>query len=115
MEIMKAKEQFMQHIRQKGLRNTKQREEIVDFFFHINKHITADELYEQLKKKDPMIGQATVFRTLKHMCECGLADEIKIGRNKARFEQKYGHEHHDHLICTKCGRFIEIKSDEIEK
>ncbi|OGW76476.1 MAG: transcriptional repressor [Nitrospirae bacterium RIFCSPHIGHO2_02_FULL_40_19] len=111
----KAKDIFLNYIKEKGLRNTNQREVILDTFLHANKHITVEELFNTVKKKNPEIGYATVHRNLKLMCECGVADEIKIGTSKARFEQKYGHEHHDHLICLKCGRFIEVNDDRIEK
>ncbi|MBI4688744.1 MAG: transcriptional repressor [Nitrospirae bacterium] len=111
----KAREIFFAYIKDKGLRNTKQREEILDAFLSAGKHITVDDLYNILKKTDQAIGYATVHRNLKLMCECGLADEIKVGSNKTRFEQKYGHEHHDHLICLKCGRFIEVHDDKIER
>ena len=106
---------FSGYLKKKGLRNTKQRGEILDAFLLSDRHITVDDLYNILKKKDPEIGYATVHRNLKLMCECGLADEIKIGTKKTRYEQKYGHEHHDHLICLKCGRFIEVNDDRIER
>lgn len=111
----RAKEIFLKYTQDKNLRDTKQREEILDTFLRIDKHLTADELYETVKRKYHKIGFATVYRTLRLMCECDLASEIKIGSGKARYEHKFGHEHHDHLICMKCGRFIEIKNTEIEK
>ncbi|MDO8733813.1 MAG: transcriptional repressor [Elusimicrobiota bacterium] len=110
-----AKEIFLKYTQDKNLRDTKQREEILDTFLRIDKHLTADELYETVKRKYLKIGFATVYRTLRLMCECDLASEIKIGSGKARYEHKFGHEHHDHLICMRCGKFIEIKSAEIEK
>ncbi len=106
---------FLNYINSKGLRNTRQREEILDAFFSADRHITADNLYAILKKKDPEIGYATVHRNLKLMCESGLAEGIKVGNNKTRYEQRHGHEHHDHLICTKCGKFIEVKDERIER
>lgn len=113
--MTKAKENFLACLKQKGLRSTKQREIILDTFLSADRHITAEELHGMLQKKSPEIGYATVHRNLKLMCECELAEEIKIGGKKARYEQKYGHEHHDHLICTKCSRFIEVKDERIER
>ena len=110
-----ARDIFHSYIRKKGLRNTGQREAILKEFFSAIGHITVDDLYDSLRKKNPDIGYATVHRNLKLMCECGLADEIKIGNNKARYEQKAGHEHHDHLICLKCGRFTEVHDEKIER
>ena len=111
----KAKEIFFNYIKEKGLRNTNQRELILDAFLLSERHITVEDLYNIVRKKNSRIGYATVHRNLKLMSECGLADEMKVGNNKTRFEQKYGHEHHDHLICTNCGAFIEVNDEKIEK
>ena len=103
------------YIKEKGLRNTTQREIILDAFLLSERHITVEDLYNIVRKKNPDIGYATVHRNLKLMSECGLADEIKVGNNRTRFEQKYGHGHHDHLICTSCGKIIEFKAPKIEE
>ncbi len=115
MSINRAKDIFRGYIREKGLRNTRQREEILDAFLSAEKHITAEKLFAALRMKDPGIGYATVHRNLCLLCECGLADEIKIGKQKTRYEPKFGQKHHDHLICLKCGRFIEVNDTKIEK
>ena len=115
MGIPDTKSIFSDFITKKGLRNTRQRGAILDAFLSANKHITAEDLFALVRKRYPGIGYATVHRNLKLMCECGLADEIKIGNKKARYEQKYGQEHHDHLICLKCGRFIEVNDEQIER
>ncbi|HET6513632.1 MAG TPA: transcriptional repressor [Thermodesulfovibrionales bacterium] len=115
MSANNAKDIFRNCIIEKGLRNTRQREVILDAFLSANKHITVEELFNAVKKKHPEIGYATVHRNLSLFCECGLADEIKIGKQKTRYEQKVGHEHHDHLVCLKCGQFIEVHDEKIEK
>lgn len=115
MNKEEARNIFTDFLKKKELRNTWQRLNILDAFLSSGGHITADDLYNTLKKKNPDIGSATVYRNLKLMSECGVADEIKIGNKKTRYEQKYGHEHHDHLICQKCARFIEIHDDKIER
>lgn len=114
MNKNEARDILFNYIKEKGLRYTKQREEILEVFLTAGKHITVEELYNGLKKKNPVIGYATVHRNLKLMTECGLADEMKIGSEKTKFEQKYGHRHHDHLICLKCGRFTEVNDERIE-
>lgn len=110
-----AKDIFRNYIREKGLRSTRQREEILDAFFSAEKHITVEELFNAVRMKHAGIGYATVHRNLSLLCECGLADEIKIGTQKTRYEPKFGQQHHDHLICLRCGRFIEVNDNKIEK
>ena len=115
MTTTKAKEILGAHIRDKGLRQTKQRDVILDAFLSAGRHITAGELHETISRDHPEIGFATVQRNLNLFCESSIAEEIKIGRQKTRYEQKIGHEHHDHLICVKCGAFIEVRNSKIEK
>jgi len=115
MSKNEAKEAFLAYIRGKGLRNTRQREDILEAFLSSGGHITVDDLYNKLKKNYPSIGYATVHRNMNLVLESGLAGEIKVGRGKTRYEQIYGHEHHDHLICVKCGRFMEVHDETIEK
>ncbi len=115
MDRDEAKKKFFDYIKDKGLRSTSQREAIFDAFFASKRHITVDDLYNTVRESYPGIGYATVHRNLNLLCECGLADEIKIGNQKTRYEQKFGQGHHDHLICTKCGRFIEVNDLKIEK
>ena len=115
VNINKAKDIFRDYIQEKGLRNTQQREIILDEFLTADKHITVEELFNQIKDKHPDIGYATVHRNLSLLCESGIAEEMKIGTQKTRFEPKFEREHHDHLICIKCGKFIEVHDTKIEK
>jgi len=115
MIINDAKDIFRNYIREKGLRNTRQRDDIFDAFFSGEKHITVEKLFASMRINDPAIGYATVHRNLSLLCECGLAQEIKIGKQQTRFEPMFGQKHHDHLICLKCGRFIEVNDPKIEK
>jgi len=77
--------------------------------------VTVDELHMRARKKNPRIGLATVYRAMKIICNAGLAREVYFGDGVRRFEHEYGHKHHDHLVCTQCGRVIEVLSPEIEK
>ena len=86
-----------------------------DAFLSAETHMTLKSCLPHIKNENPGIGYATVHRNLCLLCECGLADEIKIGKQKTRYEPKFGQKHHDHLICLKCGRFIEVNDTKIEK
>ncbi|OHD67780.1 MAG: transcriptional repressor [Spirochaetes bacterium RBG_16_49_21] len=103
------------YIRKNNLKSSSQRGIILEAFLSSNRHITADELRDIIKIENPNIGIATIYRTMKLLCECGLCRELILEDGKTRFEAVYDHEHHDHLICTKCGAFVEILSPEIEK
>lgn len=111
----KAIEVFAKYIRNKNLKFTGQREEVLKTFLRSERHLTTEELYMLVKEKKPKIGYATVFRTLKLIEKSGLAEEVDFGDGVLRFEHKFGHNHHDHLICLKCRRYIEVVSSEIER
>lgn len=117
MKILKkdARKRFFEYIKKQGLRYTKQREEILDAFLSSGGHITADEIFEKVKKKDSSIGYATVHRNLSLLLDSGLAEEIKVGKGKTRYEQMHMRRHHDHLICLRCGKFIEVIDENIER
>lgn len=106
---------FADFVTSKNLRHTPQRDKVLGVFLKTERHVSVEELYKLVKKEDPAIGHTTVYRTMKLLSESGLCQEFDFGDGIIRFEHKYGHEHHDHLICTRCGRFIEAFSPEIEK
>ena len=68
-----------------------------------------------VRKKNPAVGYATIYRTLRLLCQSGLCRELKFEDGTTRYEHLYGHEHHDHLICIRCGRFVEVVDLEIEE
>lgn len=102
-------------IAEKGLRYTPQREEVLRIFLSTERHLSVDDLYRLVRKKNPKIGHVTVYRTMKLLEEAGLCNEVDFGDGIARFEHKYGHEHHDHLVCIKCGSFTEAIKPKIEE
>jgi len=103
------------YIRRRGLRYTPQREAILKIFLSTERHLSVDELARIVKRRNRNIGYTTVYRTMKLLLESGLCGEVDIGDGITRFEHKYGHRHHDHLICTRCGRLIEVTNEEIER
>ena len=106
---------FIYFLRRKGLKLTRQRETILKAFLKIEEHPSTEELYKVIKRKDPNIGHATVFRTLKLLTEAGIAREIDLGDKRVRFEHGHGHRHHDHLVCQACSKLIETVDPEIER
>ena len=112
---MKAKAKFEQFVVHQGLRHTEQRNQVLEVFLGTEKHVTVQELYDLVRKRHNGIGYATVSRTVKLMCESGICRQVDFGDGSSRYEHKYGHEHHDHLICLKCGKFEEVYSPKLEK
>lgn len=109
------KKVFREFISQKGLKSTRQRDVILDAFLSSDRHLSIEELYLKLRAKHPSIGYATVYRTLKLFAESGIAREIQFGDGQTRYEHVNEGEHHDHLVCTRCGTIIEFENEAIEK
>lgn len=105
---------FNNFLKEKNLKLTNQRKEILSIFLKTERHVSVEDLYDIIKEKDPDIGQATVFRTLKLLSDAGIAKEVDLGDKRIRYEHSYGHKHHDHLICIKCKNSIEAVDPKIE-
>ena len=108
-------EKLKQYIQDKNLRWTSQRQCIADLLFNVNKHLTTEQLFRLVQQRDPAIGYATVARTLHLLMDAGVCSQIDISDGTMRYEAVADNEHHDHLICTRCGQFIEVYSPELEK
>ncbi len=98
----------------KGLRSTDQRRIIVEAFFRSPNHVSIEELLAQVRREDPKVGYATVYRTLKLLAECGVANERKFSDGLTRYEIADEASHHDHLICVECGTIVEFEEPRIE-
>jgi len=112
-KIAKELETLRDHLAKHSLKLTRQREYILTAFMKME-HVTAEQLYYTLAKKDPHIGLATIYRTLKLFCETGLAQERHFG-SQTLFDNVTHKGHNDHLICTSCGKIIEFQNCQIEQ
>lgn len=112
---MKLKQCFKDYLAREGLKSTSQREIILDEFLRAGSHLSTEDLYLRLRKKNPHIGYATVHRTLKLFSDSGIAAERQFGDGQTRFEVASDEEHHDHLICTRCNTIVEFENSEIER
>jgi len=101
------------HLAKHQLKLTRHREQILDMFLK-NEHITAEQMYRQLARKDPHIGLATIYRTLNLFCEAGLAQARHFG-TQTQYDNVSHKGHHDHLICTSCGKIVEFSNEDIER
>jgi len=112
--MTEEQEVFLKHIQSGGLKRTAQRDLILEVFLRTEEHLSSDDLYRLIQKEDPSIGHTTVYRTLKLLTEAGLAREVRFGDGRTHYEHNYKHQHHDHMICSECGKVIEFFSAELE-
>jgi len=105
---------FAEFIQRKGLKTTRQRNTIISVFFRLRGHISVEELLNEVKKVNPRIGYATVYRTLHLLVESNLVEERRFGDGLARYEGHSDVEHHDHMICLECGEISEFFNPRLE-
>jgi Fur family ferric uptake transcriptional regulator len=91
-----------------GERVTRQRLLVADALAAVGRQVSAQDLYARLRRRDPRIGRATVFRTLEALVAAGVARRLEQDGHV------YGYvacrpEHHHHLACDRCGRVEEIE------
>jgi len=101
-------------LKSKGIRLTPKRKLIAEILEKTDGHPDAEHLCRLAKKKDPSIGQATVYRTLRLMRENGVIKSFSFSGEQAKFESD-AKKHHDHLICDRCGKIVEFVNDKLEE
>ena len=88
------------------LRNTRQRQRILEVLRGSKSHPTADWIYGQVKCEFPKLSLGTVYRNLKLLKENGEIRELDFGSTFSRFDGVC--EDHYHFVCRKCGRVFDV-------
>lgn len=98
-----------------GLKPSRQRDIIAEVFFAAEGHLSVDELLQKARAVEPKVSQATVYRTMKLLADCGLASSRHFFDGQTRYEHSDpSGAHHDHLICTRCSKIVEFVDARIE-
>jgi len=97
-----------------GRKRSGKRDHILDIFLRQKGHLSADDLFDLVRRDQSGIGRATVYRTLQWMVEGGLARKVDFGEGRFRFEPSYRRPRHFHLICDVCHRSFEFLSSDVE-
>ena len=94
-------------------RSTEQRKLIREILQHADRHLDADEIYQQARQRSPSISLSTVYRNLQVFKELGLVEEHEFG-SRRYYEPALQAKHH-HLVCLGCGRVFEFKCPSTER
>jgi Fur family ferric uptake transcriptional regulator len=108
-------DRFREFLRSRNQPVTEQRLRVLQALASTHKHVNVEEILERLQGTGPVIGKATVYRTLDLLVESGLVGEHDFGEGFKRYEYLAGPPHHEHLICEACGKLIEFTSPEVEE
>lgn len=110
-----AREILSAHVRREGLKQSRQRNTVLEVFLTASGHLSVDEITARVRARDPDIGQTTVYRTMKLLAECGLATAQRFGDRGTRYERRSIDGHHDHLVCDACGAIEEFEDEDVEE
>ena len=103
----------MKKIESSGIRPTKQRRVLAKILFEKgNRHLSADELFHDVKKEDRKISMATVYNTLKQFTSLGLVREVVVDQNKSLYCTN--HKSHYHLYIEDEGKIVDIPTKNID-
>jgi Fur family transcriptional regulator, ferric uptake regulator len=105
---------FKHSLERRGLKYTPERREILKAIMSAHSHFDADWLFFEMHKSGAKASRATIYRSLTLLCEVGILREVFRGPHGSYYEHVYGHEHHEHMICLKCGKVLEFSSPRLE-
>ena len=107
-------EKLNAYLAKRRLKSTKQRDAIIEAFVKLkDSHVSIEQVLHEARKINPHIGYATAYRTLILLVDAEIANQRHFLDGQPLFELRG--KHHDHLICTDCGKITEFKNDMIEK
>lgn len=89
---------------------TKYAKQLLDLINQSKEHMTAEQLFLELKKTEPRVVQATVYNNLNTLCQEGLIRKISIEGATDRYDKIA---RHDHLVCKKCGALSDISFENL--
>lgn len=112
--VQKVRELFQNHLKEQGLRNTKERLLVLDEVYALEGHFDADQLFSNLKAAGVRVSRATVYNTLELLVNCNLVGRHQFGQNLAKYEKSFGYWQHDHLICLDCNKLLEFCDPRIQ-
>jgi len=104
-----------QELKKAGLKVTLPRVKILQILENVvDRHMTAEDIYQALRDAEEDVGIATVYRVLTQFEAAGLIERHNFDNGPAVYELDRG-EHHDHMVCTETGKVIEFHDADIEK
>jgi len=111
----KQKKAFSEFLASCGLRLTREREAVVDEVASRRGHFDPEELHYALKDRGAKVSRASIYRTIPLLVQAGILGKVENTDMHAHYELVLGREHHDHMLCTSCGKVIEFYSHELER
>ena len=105
---------FRRFLKRKGLKFTTERALILDAVLAKDGVFEADQLLQEMRAAGHRVSKATIYRTLKHLVEAKIVNEVLIDPERVHYQLTFGRKPQGHLVCVQTGRIIEIPSPWLE-
>ena len=112
MQLLDIQE-IITKLRDNGFKVTPQRLAICKILFSRKDHPSAEDIHDEIKKEYPTISLATIYKTLHLLEKFRLVTELGFHEGSIRYDPDT--RPHINLVCTKCGKITDYKSDSIDK
>jgi Fur family ferric uptake transcriptional regulator len=102
-------------LRKKGLRFTPEREHVLEAAVSYSDHFDAEDLHLSIRNRHGRVSKASVYRTLPLLLQCGIIRTVGHHDGRYQYEYIYGHAHHCHLRCVRCGKVVEFTVEHLNE
>jgi len=115
--MKKALQVFRQYCKNNGMRNTPEREKIIEEIYRVDEHFDVDRLFLRIRNRYPelKLSKVSIYRAIPHLLKAGLISEAFSDSGATCYEHVLGHAHHDHMKCLGCGKVIEFYDRQIDE
>ncbi len=103
------------YLRDRGLRFTEPRWKVAESVLRAGLHLDSREIVSAVKRNNPGVGEATVYRAIHLLCDAGILEESHQSAGGRTVYEIAGEEHHDHVLCSDCGEVFEFHDEELER
>jgi len=111
--MLLSPDQLRRHFQDRGLKFTSQRYAIYRALAGSTEHPSVEDLYSTVKAAYPTLSMNTVYNTLESLKEVGIASEISLWHDKARFDANQTAHHH--LVCLRCKKIEDLYDDTLDR
>ncbi len=103
-----------EYLKKENLRSTLPRERVAEIALQRKSHFEIQTLLREVQLKFPEISPATVYRSVKTLCDAGLLHETLQSHTGVTLYEAHDDEHHDHIVCIDCGEIFEFHDENLE-
>ncbi len=114
-QIQTAENVFREYLRDRGLKYTRERRDLLRAVMGDDDHFEAEQLQLRMHEAGIRVAKATIYRTLPLLVNCGIIKAVQFSNDRVHYEHTYGQDPHDHMVCRRCGRIIEFESSEVDR